>query len=115
MKTIDGTSNPYLVSAGVLAAGLKGVLSRAELKTGSCAKSVAQMSEAERREVGLEDPRRFPRTVADARRMLDEDYFLKRALGAEFVGVFLGVSKLLEEQMTLPTEDATITRLVETF
>ncbi|KAH9931900.1 FLU1-II [Fomitopsis serialis] len=115
VKTIDGTSNPYLVSAGVLAARLKGVLNGAELKTGSCAKSVAQMSEEERREVGLEDPRRFPRTVADARRMLDEDNFLNRALGAEFVGVFLGVSKLLEEQMTLPTEEATIAHLVQTF
>ncbi|KAH9921782.1 FLU1-II [Fomitopsis serialis] len=115
VKTIDGTSNPYLVSAGILAAGLEGVLNGAELKTGNCAKPAARMSEEERKAVGLENPRRFPRTVSDARRMLDEDQYLKEALGAEFVGIYLGVSKLLEEHMTLPTEEATVTRLVETF
>ncbi|TFY55234.1 hypothetical protein EVJ58_g8375 [Rhodofomes roseus] len=93
-------------------AGLKGVLSGAELKTGNCAKPAAQMSEEERRAVGLENPRRFPRTVSDARQMLDKDTYLKETLGDEFVGVYLG---LLEEHMTLPTEEATITRLIETF
>ncbi|KAH9914329.1 FLU1-II [Fomitopsis serialis] len=115
VKTIDGTSNPYLVSAGILAAGLEGVLNGAELKTGNCAIPAAQMSEEERKAVGLENPRRFPRTVSDARQMLDENQYLKEALGAEFVGIYLGVSKLLEEHMTLPTEEATVIRLVETF
>ncbi|KAH9834985.1 FLU1-II [Rhodofomes roseus] len=96
----------------ILAAGLKGVLSGAELKTGNCAKPAAQMSEEERRAVGLENPRRFPRIVGDARQMLDKDTYLKETLGDEFVGVYLG---LLEEHMTLPTEEATITRLIETF
>ncbi|KZT64339.1 glutamine synthetase/guanido kinase [Daedalea quercina L-15889] len=115
VKTIDGTSNPYLVSAGILAAGLEGVLSGAELKTGNCTKPAAQMSEDEKKAVGLENPRRYPRTVSDARQMLDKDQYLKEALGTEFVDTYLKVNKLLEEYMTQPTEEATVKRLIETF
>ena len=94
VKTIDGTSNPYLVTAGVLAAGLEGVLNTAELLTGNCAKPAAQMSAEERKAVGLENPRRYPRTPSEARKMLDEDSYLKSALGVEFVQIFLNVNKV---------------------
>lgn len=94
VKTIDGTSNPYLVTAGVLAAGLEGVLNNTELNTGNCAKPAAQMNEEERKAVGLENPRRYPRTPSDARKMLDEDPYLKEAFGDEFMRVYLNVNKV---------------------
>ncbi|TFY57374.1 hypothetical protein EVJ58_g7058 [Rhodofomes roseus] len=112
MKTADGTSNPYLVLAGTLAAGLRGVLTGAELKSGDCAKPVAFMSEDERKAVGLENPLRLPRTVGDARERLQEDEQLREMLGDEFVTKYVAV---LEKFLKLPSEEETITHLVEYY
>ncbi|PCH36913.1 glutamine synthetase/guanido kinase [Wolfiporia cocos MD-104 SS10] len=49
LKTVDGTANPHLVLAGVLATGMRGVGERALLTTGDCGKAAAEMSEEERR------------------------------------------------------------------
>ncbi|KAH9921802.1 glutamine synthetase guanido kinase [Fomitopsis serialis] len=115
MKTADGTSNPYLVLASTLAAGLRGVLSGAVLTSGDCAKPVAFMSDAERKAVGLENPLRLPRTVGDARQLLQGDQYLREKLGEEFVTKYAAVNKLLEQYMRLPSEEETITRLVEYY
>ncbi|KAH9834983.1 FLU1-II [Rhodofomes roseus] len=115
MKTADGTSNPYLVLAGTLAAGLRGVLTGAELKSGDCAKPVAFMSEDERKAVGLENPLRLPRTVGDARERLQEDEQLREMLGDEFVTKYVAVNKVLEKFLKLPSEEETITHLVEYY
>ncbi|EPT02030.1 hypothetical protein FOMPIDRAFT_16649, partial [Fomitopsis schrenkii] len=85
VRTIDGTANPYLVLAGILVAGLQGVLSSAELKSGDCKKPKAIMDEVERRSLGLESVRSLPRTIGDARTLLREDEYLNEKLGADFV------------------------------
>ncbi|TFY57373.1 hypothetical protein EVJ58_g7057 [Rhodofomes roseus] len=74
VRTIDGTSNPYLVLAGVLAAGLLGVLNGAKLTFGDC----------------------LPRTLCDARRLLQEDGALREKLGEEFVSRFLSANESTE-------------------
>jgi len=115
LKCADATANPYLVLAGVLAAGLKGVLEDAVLTTGDCVKPAAQMNEAERKAVGLENPRRLPRTIEDARKLLGEDAYLKDKLGEEFVVKYTAVNELFQKFLTAGTPEATVTRLVEYF
>lgn len=93
LKTSDGTANPYLVLAGTLAAGLQGVVERKELLSGDCVKPAASMSEEERRAVGLENPLRLPQTLGDARKLFQEDMYLKEKLGEEFVTKYSAVNK----------------------
>ena len=94
LKTSDGTANPYLVLAGVLAAGLRGVVEGKELLSGDCTKPAAAMSEEERRAVGLGNPLRLPRTVADARGLFQQDVYLREKLGDEFVTKYSAVNKV---------------------
>ncbi|KAI0943154.1 hypothetical protein AcW1_002860 [Taiwanofungus camphoratus] len=115
LKCIDATANPYFVLAGVISAGLRGVLECAELKVGDCRKPAARMDEAERRAVGLENPGRLPRTIRDARGLLSADGVLKSALGEEFVRKYLAVNEVLEAFLQAETEADTLTRLVEYY
>ncbi|EPT02031.1 hypothetical protein FOMPIDRAFT_99756 [Fomitopsis schrenkii] len=112
LKTSDGTANPYLVLAGTLAAGLQGVVERKELLSGDCVKPAASMSEEERRAVGLENPLRLPQTLGDARKLFQEDMYLKEKLGEEFVTKY---SAFMEEHMSLPSEEEAVRRLVEYY
>ncbi|KAH9834982.1 FLU1-II [Rhodofomes roseus] len=93
VRTIDGTSNPYLVLAGVLAAGLLGVFSGAKLTFGDC----------------------LPRTLCDARRLLQEDGALREKLGEEFVSRFLSANESLERVMTQSTEGDNFAHMFERY
>ena len=97
VRTIDGAANPYLVLAGVLAAGLRGVLSNAELQMGDCRKPVANMDVVERRDLGLESAKSLPKTIGDARTSLREDEYLCEKLGADFVGKYLETNEVSYE------------------
>lgn len=94
LKTSDGTANPYLVLAGVLAAGLQGVVEGEQLLSGDCVKPAAFMSEEERKAVGLEKPLRLPRTLGDARKVFQQDAYLKEKLGEEFVTKYSAINKV---------------------
>lgn len=133
VRTIDGTANPYLVLAGILVAGLQGVLSSAELKSGDCKKPKAIMDEVERRSLGLESVRSLPRTIGDARTLLREDEYLNEKLGADFVEKYLETNEVshepvlywpsaidcnpqwLERDMTQDTQEATLACMIERY
>ena len=55
MRYVDGTANPYLALAGILDAGYLGIRSNLELGISDCLgpKNAAQMSEDERRALGI--------------------------------------------------------------
>ncbi|KZT08191.1 FLU1-II [Laetiporus sulphureus 93-53] len=115
LKTVDGTASPYLVLAGVLAAGVRGVLEGHALTIGDCQVPAAEMNREQRAAVGLVNPGRLPRTIGDARKLLAGDSYLGEALGAVFVERYIAVNELLEEFMQADTEAATVTRLVEFY
>lgn len=94
VRTIDGAANPYLVLAGVLAAGLQGVLSDAELQVGDCRKPVAKMYDMERRDLELESAKSLPKTIGDARTSLRGDGYLCEKLGADFVRKYLDINEV---------------------
>lgn len=94
LKSSDATANPYLVLAGVIAAGLDGVLQQAQLKIGDCVKPAAQMSEAEMKAVGLENPGRLPRTLEDAREVFGADGLFRKKFGDELMTKYLSVNEV---------------------
>ncbi|KAH9931894.1 FLU1-II [Fomitopsis serialis] len=115
VKIPDATANPYVMLAGLLAVGVQGVRSGAEMTAGNCMKSVVSMSDEERQQVGMENAKRLPRTVEDARRLFKEDGVLREALGDSFIAKYISVNESLEEFMTMPTEEEVVRHLVEHF
>lgn len=94
MRYIDGTSNPYLVLAGILGAGHLGIQSNLELTISDCPgpKSAAQMSEDERHALGIFN--RMPLSWNEARERFASDTQLSKILGTEFKEKYLSVNKV---------------------
>ena len=77
-RTVDGSCNPYLAAAAVLAAGLDGI--ERGLDPGRpTARNMYEMSAAERMEMGIET---LPANLLDATRELEESDVLRAALGS---------------------------------
>lgn len=95
LKSSDATAAPHLAFAGIVAAGLCGILDEALLQTGDCHKPAHEMSEGEKEDVGLKrNELKLPRSIAEAREALDCDQPVKSLLGAEFVEKYLNVNKV---------------------
>lgn len=93
LKCMDGTSNPHVALAGILAAGTLGIGAEAQLAIDDCAeKSAAEMLPEERAARGI--VRRLPTRLEEARRCLREDEALGDVLGPELVQAYLSVNEL---------------------
>ena len=94
MRFIDGTASPYLVLAGILSAGYLGIQSNLELTISDCPgpKSAAQMSEVDRRALGIY--KRLPLSWNEARESFASDTQLAFILGREFHEKYLAVNKV---------------------
>ena len=90
LKTIDGTSNPYLAAGVLLAAGLEG-LERGERLPAPVQVDPATLSEAEREQGAMT---RLPADLRGALEALEGSAFVRRALGDDLFGAFLAVRKL---------------------
>ncbi len=87
LKAIDGSANPYLALAGVIAAGLDGV--RRNLRPGEAIQTnPGALSEADRERLGVH---RFPGSVQEAAAALRADATLCSALGGPLVDEMLKV------------------------
>ncbi|KAJ3490294.1 hypothetical protein NLI96_g1517 [Meripilus lineatus] len=116
IRCIDGTSNPYLNLAAIIGVGAKGVAENLNLTTKGVdtsdgAKTIAEMSEEERRESGV-GASRFPLNLPDARKRLSDEATVREILGNEFVSKFLIT---MERIFVAQTEESTISKLVEYF
>jgi glutamine synthetase len=83
LRAGSAASNPYLLAAGMLAAGLQGIEGKAALR-------------AQSRDTTSEDNRSlapFPRTLSAALDALEADGAMRAALGEEFVKVFTAVKR----------------------
>jgi len=89
LKAIDGSANPYLALAGVIAAGLDGV--RRGLSPGEAIRTnPGSMSDEQRAAAGIG---RFPSTPLVAGRALQGDTILKEAIGSHIVEEALSVRR----------------------
>jgi glutamate---methylamine ligase len=82
LRLADGAANPYLLQAGILAAGLDGI--------------ALERDPGKRLDVNMYEPaaaaknaRRLPLNLLDALRTLDASTMLREALGARFVDAYL--------------------------
>jgi glutamine synthetase len=89
LKTCDGSANPYLALAGVIAAGLDGV--RRKLKPGDPVETdPASLPEPERRARGIVP---LPATLAEAADALERDSVIQEILGAPLTRSYLAVRR----------------------
>ena len=99
MKCVDGTSNPYLAFAGLIAAGVEGgvKINRAlEVRdcsaNGELGKTAAEMGEEERVRCGITE--RLPLSWEEAREAFRGDAVLGDVFGEAFVRGYLNVNKV---------------------
>ncbi|KAI0708111.1 FLU1-II [Cerioporus squamosus] len=106
LKSSDATAAPHLAFAGIVAAGLRGILDGASLQT----------RDWQKKDVGLDRHElKLPKSIAEAREALDSDDAVKSLLGAEFVESYLNVNELMEEHMKGKDQKDTLRKLIEYF
>ena len=93
-RFIDGTACPHLALAGIIAAGTKGIIDKEILKSGSCSKPVAKMTEEEKKELGLQDTGRLGPALADARKLFKESKVMRELFSDEFVDKYCQVNEV---------------------
>jgi glutamine synthetase len=75
---VDGSCNPYLAAAAVLAAGLDGIENGLDAGEPTTELNLHELTEAQRTELGVE---LLPANLLDATRELEKDDVLRAALG----------------------------------
>jgi glutamine synthetase len=84
-RAADATANPYVALAGLLAAGLDGILSGAALSP-LVDSDPSELTDAEQRAAGVE---RLPTSLPEALDVLERDDVLTAAMGPELYQAFL--------------------------
>lgn len=97
IRCIDGLSNPYLVLAAIIGAGVQGVLDKQPLKMKPCLVDPSTLSENEREDLGIRQ--RFPKNLAEALDCLVADEGLERILGQAAVENYVTVKKEESEML----------------
>ena len=94
LKTVDGTANPYLVLAAVLASGSEGIATAKELTIKECGgeKTAAQLGEKGRGELGIRE--RLPLTCEQARLKFEKSSIVGSVFGEEFKRTYLNANKV---------------------
>ena len=77
-RTVDGSCNPYLGAAAVLAAGLDGIENGLEPGELTTELNLHELTDAQRQDLGVE---LLPANLLDATRELEKDDVLRAALG----------------------------------
>ncbi len=93
-RTVDGSCNPYLAAAAILACGLDGIERGLDPGDPTSQIDLHEVSEAERRELGVD---LLPGNLLDATRELERDDVLRKALGGteteDYVDYFVRVKQ----------------------
>ncbi|EIW78078.1 glutamine synthetase guanido kinase [Coniophora puteana RWD-64-598 SS2] len=94
LKCVDGLANPYISLAAIVGAGVLGIKEGKEVDAKDCsgAKTPAELSDAERREMGI--VKRMALSWEEARENLAKDEALKGIMGNEAVELYLAVNKV---------------------
>jgi glutamine synthetase len=111
MRLPDGSANPYLASAVILAAGLDGI--DRKLEPGEpLNENLYEMSAAElkRRKIGV-----LPQNLSEALDALEADSVVRAGLGAEPAAEFLSVKRMEWVEYSRHVSDWETSRYVEMF
>ena len=113
MKCVDGLSNPYLVLAAVIGAGVQGVLEGKTLSMKDCIKDPASISATEREELGI--TQQFPKSINEALAFLEADEKLKKILGKPVVDAYVTVKHTEAEMLKSMDTDKRRNWLIERY
>jgi glutamine synthetase len=111
MRLPDGSANPYLASAAILAAGLDGI--ERKLDPGEpLNENLYELSakELKRRKIGL-----LPQNLNEAIDALEADAVVKAGLGADLASEFINLKRMEWIEYSRHVSDWETTRYVEMF
>lgn len=91
LKTLDGTANPYLALAVVLAMGTKGVVDEEELVWGDCEMDPASLTVNDRKELNITEM--LPTSLQESLEALKIDEVLQATLSQEVVERYVAVKE----------------------
>ena len=91
VRCIDGLSNPYLVVAAVIGAGIQGVLDKEPLLMKDCLADPSTLSPKERNDLGIIE--QFPKSIDEALSCLEQDEELCAILGTRAVDTYQNVKR----------------------
>lgn len=100
IRCVDGTANPYLSLASILAAVIHGLDTGKTLNTAGTTEIAANLDQWKREELGIGE-RRLPLKLEEAREYLDQSEVLRRGLGDNFVTKYLAVNKVRSPEFWL--------------
>lgn len=93
IRCVDGTANPYLSLASILAAVVHGLDTRKTLTIAGSMEIAANLGKEKREELGIGE-RRLPLKLEEAREYLNQSQVLRKGLGDNFVTKYLAVNKV---------------------
>ena len=98
IRCVDGTGNPYLYLASILAAVIDGLDTGRTLSVAGSMDIAATLGEERRKELGIGE-RRLPLKLEEARKYLDQSEVLRKGLGDNFVTKYLAVNEVRFSQI----------------
>lgn len=93
VRCVDGTANPHLCLASILAATIHGLDTGKTLSVAGTMDIAATLSKEKRGELGIGE-RRLPLKLEEARRYLEQSEVLRESLGDNFVAKYLAVNEV---------------------
>ena len=93
IRCVDGTANPYLYLASILAAAVHGLDKGKRLSVSSSLDIAATLSREKREELGIGE-RRLPLKLEEARKYLEQNEVLRTSLGDNFVTKYLAINEV---------------------
>lgn len=93
IRCVDGTANPYLCLASILAATIHGLDTGKTLSVSSSLDVAATLGEEKREELGIGE-RKLPLKLEEAREYLEKSEVLRKGLGDNFVTKYLAVNEV---------------------
>ncbi|KAG2008476.1 glutamine synthetase [Coprinopsis cinerea AmutBmut pab1-1] len=107
LKMIDGTSNPYLATAALIAAGSEGIRNHQNLSQRPLqgASSAIEMTASQRESYGIS--KRLPLNLQEARQVFQSNTYLRRVLGEGFVNPYLHVNDSWNAHISSQGDDIT--------
>ena len=75
IRCVDGLSNPYLVLAAIIGAGMRGISDKEALEMKDCPSDPSTITAKERQELGI--TKQFPKSLSEALSFLEADVELR--------------------------------------
>lgn len=97
IRCVDGLSNPYLVLAAIIGAGMQGILDKEPLKMKDCPQDPSKLTAKEREEFGITS--QFPKSISEALSYLEADQQLRNILSDPLVETYLAVKRAEREML----------------